>query len=60
MLYNEFRFKYLYYICFFSTADVIEVEALDAEALLRLVEAPQPLALRRPSLALPPLAAAEI
>lgn len=50
----------LHYISFLPTADVVEAEVLDTEALLHLVETPQPLALHRPSLALPALATPEI
>lgn len=49
-----------YYISFLPAADVVEAEVLNTEALLCLVEAPQPLTLHRPSLALPALAAPEI
>lgn len=49
----------LHYIGFLPAADVVDAEALDTEALLRLVEAPQPLAPHGPSLALPALATPE-
>lgn len=48
-----------HYIGFLPAADVIEAEPLDAEALLRPVETPQPLALNGTPLALPPLATPE-
>lgn len=50
----------LTYISFLPTADVVEAEVLDTEALLRLVKTPQPLALHRPPLALPALATPEV
>lgn len=50
----------LNYISSLPPADVVEAEVLDAEALLRLVEAPQPLTLLGPSLALPALTTPEI
>lgn len=49
----------LHYIGFLPAADVVLAEVLDIEALLHLVEAPQPLALRGASLALPALATPE-
>lgn len=49
----------LNYISFLPTADVVEAEVLDAEALLSLVKTPQPLTRHRPSLALPALATPE-
>jgi len=49
----------LHYIRFLPAADVVLAEVLDIEALLHLVEAPQPLALRGASLALPALATPE-
>lgn len=67
--YNRHRVDYccalipfypLHYISFLPTADVVEAEVLDTEALLHLVETPQPLTLHRPSLALPALATPEI
>lgn len=48
-----------HYIGFLPAADVVEAEVLNTEALLRLVETPQPLALQRPSLALPSLTTPE-
>lgn len=48
------------YIVFLPAAYVVEAQVLDTEALLRLVKTPQPLALLRPSLALPALTAPEI
>lgn len=44
------------YTSYLPQADVVQVQVLDAEALLCLVETPQPLAVHRSSLALPSLA----